>query len=271
METESPSLTIKYNPSTLVGPLVWGEALLHLEDDSLDPKLIKQEATLCLYFAVCDGKNVHVFEYALEEIDSHLLVKYARAYEYLRGEPQLYDEPIPNSEAAKYLWIDLPSEDVHYFIAPTIQAWQNRPALVDWTSAEIELIEGTPMTSDRHRPIAATDESSRLRPARRKVSHLLPWSRIAATQSSCKFRITKEKIEREIERHFQSSIPADQQESAPYGSRSTTLRVERKRVGEDQSTGDDGEDEEEGRISLAWIDGDGGEHKWDNVRGEFAD
>jgi hypothetical protein len=64
---------------------------------------LSQDATLCLYLAICDAGETHIFEYAVEEKDSGVFVKYARAHEYVRGKPQIYDDTITISSDVFYL------------------------------------------------------------------------------------------------------------------------------------------------------------------------
>jgi hypothetical protein len=43
------------------------------------------ESVLCMYIGVFDARDVHIFEYAIEENESKYLVNCARAHDYVRG------------------------------------------------------------------------------------------------------------------------------------------------------------------------------------------
>ncbi|KAF1832757.1 hypothetical protein BDW02DRAFT_411995 [Decorospora gaudefroyi] len=69
----------------------WCEGELEVLDNSPNAgehEYIVQQM-LCMRVAVVDAQDVHVFEYAVEEsdVDTSVVVKYARAYEFLRGLP----------------------------------------------------------------------------------------------------------------------------------------------------------------------------------------
>jgi hypothetical protein len=256
-------LLIPYDPSTPVAYPVWGEAVLETADSYGD--LLSQDATLCLYLAICDAGETHIFEYAVEEKESGVLVKYARAHEYVRGNPQIYDDTIAVSSNVFYLWIDLPSEKVYYFTMT--KRWDHGPGsapLLEWISSKLELVEDPSVRSADTQSTPADLHPRRLRPASRYVLQGLPWGWWADIRPPRAFGSARENIENEFDLQLQCSI-ADGQEFnfevsdefrlklehpascehgrklVPQTGRSTTLRFERKIP--DVET--DNEDEEE--------------------------
>jgi hypothetical protein len=196
-------LLIHYDRSISVASPVWGEAFLDIADDS--GHLRSRYATPCLYLAIYDAGDVHIFEYTVEEDDSGVYVKYARAHEYVRGKPQICKEPLDISKNESYLWVDLPSEKVHYYKDPagTRNNSYILPNLIEWTTPQLKLEELPTVSFDDH---SATAElrPRRLKPAKRYLVLDMPWSDVAATRATTLFQSAKGDIQRnELELQLQ--------------------------------------------------------------------
>jgi len=180
-------LLIHYDRSISVASPVWGEALLDMADDS--DHLLSRDATPCLYLPIYDAGDVHIFEYAVEENDSGVFVKYARAHEYMRGAPQIYKEPLNISNNESYLWVDFPSEKVYYFANPAETQGEPRvlPNLIEWTAPQLKL-EELPIVSFDDHWAAAELRPRRLKPAERSVALELPWNHLSRVCAPRVFR-----------------------------------------------------------------------------------
>jgi hypothetical protein len=94
---------------------------------------------LCIYVAVFDAEDVHVLEYAVEEYETAVRVRYARMHEFIQGQPKdrrycgLLANMCKDMQNDFYIWLPMPSEDVYYhrLMNDTDQA---APALLrSWT------------------------------------------------------------------------------------------------------------------------------------------
>jgi len=173
-KTGGPCLLIHYDRAISVASPVWGEALLDTADNS--GHLLSRDATPCLYLAIYDAGDIHIFEYAVEEDKSGVSVKYARAHEYIRGKPQIYNEPLNISDDESYLWVDLPSEKVHYYRLPSGTQRHPRvlPDLIEWTAPQLKLKELPTVSFDDHSATAEL-QPRRLKPAKRYLALEMPW------------------------------------------------------------------------------------------------
>jgi hypothetical protein len=77
-------LQIHRTSSNAIGSPVWSKAILELHDPSR-PKNKDHRYVSCIFIGIFDAGNVHVLEYVVEEKANEVLVKYARAHEYVRG------------------------------------------------------------------------------------------------------------------------------------------------------------------------------------------
>lgn len=166
---------VRRDHSLPVAPFVWAESNLTLEHrlDAADNKRSMSSILIGLF----DSRNIHVLEYAIKESSSGVYVQYARAHEYLQGDP----EPIPTDpmdDNTGFIWLDMPSEDVFYLRGPfnesNVVLQAHEPALIEWTSPVIEILEDArdkfeEMQHD-HSP------GPRVRPASRWIEKQRPWN-----------------------------------------------------------------------------------------------
>ncbi|KAH7074862.1 heterokaryon incompatibility protein-domain-containing protein [Paraphoma chrysanthemicola] len=112
--------------------------------------LLQRQSVVCIYVKLIDGDDVHVFEYAIKESVTSVSVRYARAYEYLRGTPQMSVHGDAFGTDQMYFWLDVPSEDVYYYIGRFYErgreekANELEPALHEWESALERLEKSDP-------------------------------------------------------------------------------------------------------------------------------
>ncbi|KAF1927272.1 uncharacterized protein M421DRAFT_421663 [Didymella exigua CBS 183.55] len=150
LEDNVTQVTLQRPHHGLLAPIVWSKSTLRILDPFGDSQnSCHEQSMLCMYVGIFDGSNTHIFEYAVEETDSGVLVKYARAYEYLQGTPEassLVEGGI--WEKKRYLWLDMPSEDVYYLRVNThllgrlnARDTDQEPCLLGWTSPTIEISE----------------------------------------------------------------------------------------------------------------------------------
>ncbi|KAF2823640.1 hypothetical protein CC86DRAFT_408673 [Ophiobolus disseminans] len=175
---------IRRRHSTLVAPPVWGESTLSIQADSSEPEpqpLHHEQSMSCLFVGLFDAENVHVLEYAIEENDSGVTVKYARAYEYLLGSCQLDglppDEPGEHEcrKEVRFCWLDRPSEDVYYHTGYFSHRHEYNPRLKSWKRPRIEILEEVVGAVSKNQP-ANYSVKPRLKPAQRVYSETGPWT-----------------------------------------------------------------------------------------------
>ncbi len=138
----------------------------------------------------------------MEENGAGVVVKYARAHEYMRGTPQMYEEHHNNSNKVSYLWLDPPSETVYYFVrVREMRDDPSFPPLMKWTSKRLELIEESSIRpngpNDRNSTTTDT-QPPRLRPASRYICQPLPWSHFSTIRVPSFFSSIKEDVRHEI-------------------------------------------------------------------------
>jgi hypothetical protein len=82
-EDDTTTLPVRGPPRTSIGNLTWAETtLLVLCKYGLTRKLMRSVS-----FAINDGNDIHIFEYAVEDYEEATIVNFARSHEYVRGQP----------------------------------------------------------------------------------------------------------------------------------------------------------------------------------------
>jgi hypothetical protein len=111
------------SPATISVP-VWTDAILDIYNVSSNgdqQQLWTRRSMLCIYVVVYDAEDVHVFEYAVEEDDAFVIVKYARMHEFVHGQPKnlrchgMLTELGWELQRHDFFWLALPSEHVYYY------------------------------------------------------------------------------------------------------------------------------------------------------------
>ncbi|KAF2827026.1 hypothetical protein CC86DRAFT_455594 [Ophiobolus disseminans] len=141
--SDTQKVSIRPDPSTLVAPLAWGRSTLCIPTDQpLDHHTSCSPQTFSSIFVGLFGAgNTHVFEYAVEENDFGVVVKYARAYEYLQGCPSLPLPLMQHGKEVRYTWHDKPSEDVYYLNGGFHDLDVRNNTLHTWSSSSIEIMD----------------------------------------------------------------------------------------------------------------------------------
>ncbi len=186
-KTGDSCLLIYYDRTISVASPVWGEAFLEIANDS--GHLLRRDVIPCLYLAIYDAGDVHIFEYAVEEDDAGVFVMYARAHDYMRGQPQIYNEPLNISDNESYLWVDLPGEKVHYYEshAGSRGNLPVLPDLIEWTAPQLKLEELPTASFDDHSATAHLPPR-RLKPAKRYLKLEIPWNHPTHIRATSLFR-----------------------------------------------------------------------------------
>lgn len=158
-----------------VGLPIWTRAVLEygIQD------MLVEEIVSCVSIGIFDGRDVHVFEYVVEERGSNTVVTYARLHEYLQGVPQmaLKHDTVPDAKDGKYFWFNRPSEDVHYFRGPIGERIENKNKereLTAWFSLPFRLSKATAECRmyEKHR----SEFRPRIRAAERSWMHRMLFS-----------------------------------------------------------------------------------------------
>jgi hypothetical protein len=174
--TPSRALT-QQPPIGYISSLTWAKSRLFIQkelNDALRAAPCHQHSMDCIFVGIFDADNVHVFEYAIEGDDERFSVKYARAYEYLRGQPQLREVEAEAVGEERYGWHNKPSEDVYYLSDFEATYKVNRPHLREWVSPNIELVTGTVEHLSPVHQVGIVQPQ--MTPARRRYRKVLPWS-----------------------------------------------------------------------------------------------
>lgn len=156
-----------------ISTLQWSKADLHYCQDTEHPGDTASEVLDAVYFAVRNGSSVHVFEYAVARPGdgTRNVVKYARAHEYVRGEPRMGEDNL--QPGRKGMWVDLPSEDVWYYDGPSF-ADSRRPGDVP----SVELQEHVQSLAGRQSKNVGTKAPAST-PGNTKAQHCSLWSWMA--------------------------------------------------------------------------------------------
>jgi hypothetical protein len=120
---------------------------------------------------------VHGLEYVIESNDSGVSVQYARAHEYLHGTAQI-SEPGTNrnGQVDSYNWLNMPSEDVYYFLPPfrgDAPVLQRVTTLGSWKSPSVEVV-------DHHNSGPSNSARPSMRPAKRYFESKVPWRHVSS-------------------------------------------------------------------------------------------
>jgi hypothetical protein len=168
---------IRQPPTGYISSLTWAKSRLFIQkglNDALRAAPCHEHSMDCIFVGVFDAGNVHVFEYAIESDDEYFPVKYARAYEYLRGQPQLREVAASAVGTERYGWLNKPSEDVYYLSNFEAMEKVNRTYLREWVSPNIELVTGTVEHLSPVHQVGIVQHQ--MTPARRRYRKVLPWS-----------------------------------------------------------------------------------------------
>jgi len=145
--------------STKISSPVWREGELEIYDFGSDATSRNQryvKRMLCIFVTVRDAQDIHIFEYAVEEseVDTSVTVRYARAYEFVSGQPNglrhrgHVAEIEKGNPRTKNDWLNKPSEDILYCRNFSGQASLASPPLWEWTVADdvSELVDTSSVT-----------------------------------------------------------------------------------------------------------------------------
>ena len=181
-EGEDPRLLITRPISGVVARPIWAESVLELphEEHAQSPATTEiQHPIMCMYVGIFYAHNLHVFEYAVEEGEDEVEVRYARAYDYLRGVPEQHEIPNPSCHCGKssLMWLDLPSEKIHYLRGPFDSfQWMRNPPLVAWRSREFQFVEAGCKDRKEAELFSSDNGTHRLVPALRTWKEDVLWS-----------------------------------------------------------------------------------------------
>jgi hypothetical protein len=128
----------------------------------------------CIFVGIFDANNVHVFEYAMESDDDYFSVKYGRAYEYLRGQPQLGEVDAEAVGKERYMWLDKPSEDVYYFSDFGTTGITDLTYLREWMSLSIELVTRIVKNLSPIQQVGTVQ--FQMTPAKRRYTKAISWT-----------------------------------------------------------------------------------------------
>ncbi|KAI8652844.1 HET domain-containing protein [Fusarium keratoplasticum] len=217
----SSSLEINFDGFEDITLPIWGCTTLETYNKRPEAQDARETIeTTCMFVGIRDGPDVHVFEYSVEKPKERPIVKYSRAYEYLRGRPPASFVPVSDLEVMHFWLENMPSEALHYF---TNADDSTRP-LWNWTAREFD-ISGF-----------ATDESAEqtdrdILPALRVVDSMrssacLPWEGYRTSRVAQPFLATFKWSLLDNTREYQhdNSIPLSVQHP-----RSTTFRLDVKK------------------------------------------
>jgi hypothetical protein len=127
--SQRPSLNLtrvqsRATSATAVSVPAWTDAILEIYDnlskENPHPEF-KSCLMLCIYVTIFDAEDVHVFEYAIEEHDAFVRVKYARMHEFIQDQPvhlrcrgtlARIERELRTDDL---VWLTLPSENVYYY------------------------------------------------------------------------------------------------------------------------------------------------------------
>lgn len=170
-----------------ISSFVWTNAVLEIQDR--DEKLgWHQEIVQCLYIAVRDATDVHIFEYAIEAVKSLVVVRYSRLHEFVRDLPCIYNMPLSRTGAVSYPWINMSSEDVYYYhpLGSDITTQYRCTYVRSWKSHQIDLIEELPIKTTDSKSIKKGLTTHRLKLARLSVfSEGVNWDPSTETILPC--------------------------------------------------------------------------------------
>jgi hypothetical protein len=113
-------------------------------------------------FTIRDGNHIHILEYATQESEAGVVVRYARTYEYVHGRPahvrhrawQVESKREQKHSDEFFAWLDMPSEDVYYCRFNLAPAEFNRdpPPLQIWKTDIAKQVNVTSIGIERPKP-----------------------------------------------------------------------------------------------------------------------
>ena len=176
-------LLIKRPHSGVVARPVWAEAEVEVPQNKEHTYPCAgsnvSRSMMCVYVGIFDAENFHVFEYAVEESEDGVTVHYARAYDYLRGKPQPCEIPETSCKCgeSRLMWLNMPSEKVHYLRGPFDGfQWARNPPLVAWRSPEFYIVEDNGANRGKNESSPFGKASHRLVSAIRSWKDDILWS-----------------------------------------------------------------------------------------------
>jgi hypothetical protein len=143
-----------------VGNPIWTEtSLLVLSESEAEVGCDHTRGVMrSVAFIVNDGNDVHILEYAIQESEAGVSVKYGRTYEYVYGRPALvrhcawyveFDGHKVDSDHL-FAWLGMPSEDVYYCrfnlsdLGRNPSPFEDPPPLKAWKT---DIVRQLPVTS----------------------------------------------------------------------------------------------------------------------------
>jgi lambda repressor-like predicted transcriptional regulator len=170
---DNSQIAIKCDHSMRISVPVLGEATICIRDSSTE--VANWESAICIYLAISNAGDTHIFEYAIGNDASGFGVKYARAHEYVEGHSQNYEETLCHLNETLYFRLDSPSEQVYYLdyscykmVFPHYAAYPTTKSLIKWTSPRPKLVKETSTISTNDHSETRQYDSRRLMPANRK-------------------------------------------------------------------------------------------------------
>jgi hypothetical protein len=177
---DSTGLPICGPPRASIGNPIWAKTILLVaeaeEDHNHTDKLMHSVS-----FTIRDGNDIHILEYATQESEAGVGVRYARTYEYVHGRPahvrhrgwQVETEMEKEHSDELFAWVDMPSEDVYYCRFSLTEFDGDPPALQIWKTDNVKQRHVTSL-SDGHA------KRPRLAPSKRywKQNKLFTWGHV---------------------------------------------------------------------------------------------
>jgi hypothetical protein len=176
IESDDAGLSFLGSLRTPIGNPMWAETTLLVLSDSEAEQGSNhtREVMRSVAFTISDGEDIHILEYAIQESEAAVAVRYARTYEHVLGRPvQVYHnawhvEAEGREKDFDYLfaWLGMPSEEVYYcrfhLSDPDrdFSPFRDPPPLKAWNTDIIKQLSVASMSNEHSKP-------SRLAPSKR--------------------------------------------------------------------------------------------------------